>query len=316
MILPNGIYLKTPKRVAIIATDYPRLETLCSNWHGMRKGLERLNIPYKFITCRPDLNINEVVMYDPDLIVYGLKDIIVNRKWRMEIRRRCPTAKIVMWYGDYRDDDTLQVFANCSEMDMMFVSNDGQEQYYKDKWQMKEVHFLPLGCEPIKKPTFDKRFAFDFVFIGGQITGSKFEDRAREVQKFRDKLDLKLINSFEPNIRANIFEAMPAIYSSSKVVLDISHFTGVKRYTSNRFWIIPAYHGFALTKRWPGCEEFYPENVRAYFDTFEEAKEKLNYYLKHEDERRKIVDLAHQWSYKHTYDHRWLKLFKKLWHTN
>lgn len=312
MILSNGSYLKTPKRVVIIAADYPRLETLCSNWHGMRKGLERLNIPYKFVTCRPDLNINEVVMFNPDLIVYGLKDMIVERNWRMEIRKRLPNAKIVMWYGDYRDDETTQVYANCSEMDAMFISNDAQSDYYKDKWKMKKVHFLPLGCEPIEKPKFNKEFAFDFVFIGGQITGGKFEDRAREIQEFRDKLNLKLVNSFDPNTRARIFELMPTIYSSSKVTLDISHFTDVEKYTSNRFWIIPAYHGFALTKRWPGCTDFYPENTRAYFDTFEEATEKLEYYLTHEDERNKMVELAHQWSYKHTYDHRWKQMFKLL----
>ena len=305
--------MTNPKKVVMIAATHPRLERVCTNWAGMRKGLEDLDIPYEFITCRPTLNINEVVNAKPDLIVYGLRDVIINPAWREEIRQRCPHAKIVIWYGDYRDENTGQNSTDCSKtVDAMFISNDAQEEFYKKRWHVPSVHFLPLGCEPVAKPEFNKLFAFDFVFIGGQISGLYFKERAGFIQHCRDALNLKLINSFDPDTRAKIHDAMPTIYSSSKVTLDISHFTNVKDYTSNRFWIIPAFHGFALTKRFPGCTNFYPENTRAYFDTVEELKEKLSYYLKHDKERNEMIERAYQHSFTHKYKYRWRMMFEYL----
>jgi hypothetical protein len=278
----------------------------------MKIGLKRLGIPHLFVSCRPTLNIDVVASFNPDLIVYGLMDMIKHPEWRSEIRDRLPNATIVLWYGDFRDDRMIQPDADCSEMDMMFISNDAQAERYKRKWKMKNVKFLPLGCEPIDKPMIDPKFAFDFVFIGGQIQEGAFHDRASFIETFKIKEGLKHVNSYDPDVRSRIYRAMPKIYSSSKVALDVSHFTNIPYYTSIRYWEIPAMYGFGLTKRWPGCEDFYPEDSHAYFDTFEEAVEKKNYYIEHEDERMKMVKKAHELSKNHTYDKRFLTMFSLL----
>ncbi len=301
-----------PERIVVIGTDYPELETYCPHWNGIKKGLERLEVPYKFVSCRPHLNTKEVIEFQPDLVVYGLKDMILRSDWRKEIREELPHAKIVIWYGDYRNERTTQINADCSEVDAMFISNDAQKTYYQQKWKVPEVYFLPLASEPIDKPIMDDRFKFDWVFIGSEILDGAFHKRASYVGNLKIDYGLKVINSFEPQMRARIFKAMPAIYSSSKICLDISHFTDVDKYTSIRFWEIPAFYGFALTKRFPGCEEFYPEGTRVYFDTLHEAVEKKEYYLSHEKERLEIAERAHKHSYNHTYDKRFLTMFELL----
>jgi hypothetical protein len=269
-----------PNRVAIIGTDYPTYELYCPNFVGMRDGLERLEIPYHLFCCRPSLDVQAVIDYKPDLVVYALLDMVKHGDWRATIRKALPDAKIVMWYGDYRDSGTGYIRADMSEIDMMFVSNDAQNEWFERIWNVPKCHFLPLGS-----PLFDvepnQRYAFDFVFIGGVITGSGFLDRARIMWEYRNDHGLKIINGETPEMRAKVFKEMPTIYRSSKIVLDQSHFTDINRYTSNRFWIITGSGGFALTKRWPGCEEFYPEGTRAYFDTFEESLELRDYYLAH-----------------------------------
>lgn len=301
-----------PKRIVVIGSDWPENEQWCPHWQGIKAGLRRLGVPSLFVSCRPTLNIDSVVAFDPDLVIYGLMDIVKNAHWRAEIRQRLPSATIVMWYGDFRDDRMNQPDADCSELDAMFVSNDAQEKRYSRKWKMKKVNFLPLGCEPIDKPQVDSRYAFDFVFIGGQIQEGAFHDRASFVETMKIKSDLVLVNSYDPAVRSRIYRAMPKIYSSSKMALDVSHFTNIKKYTSIRYWEIPAFFGFALTKRWPGCEEFYPENSRIYFDTMEEAIEKKDYYLKHEPQRQAILKRAHALSYNHSYDHRLNQMFGML----
>ena len=301
-----------PERVVIIGATFPELELYCPNFNGMKAGLERLGIPYLFVTCRPTLNVENVINYNPDLVVYALRDVILHPTWKQELKEALPNCKFVMWYGDYRNNATGQNDANISMLDAMFVSNDAQEEFYKHKWKAKHVFFLPLGAEPIQEPQYNHKFDLPFIFIGGQISGSQFHNRALDIESYKQDDGLKLINSFEPEMRKNIMKAVPEIYSSAKVALDISHFTDVQGYTSNRFWVIPANFGFALTKRWPGCTDFYPEDTRCYFDTHEEAIQKRDYYLTHEDERVALLQRAHKHSYNHTYDKRFLQMFNVL----
>lgn len=308
----------TPKRIVLVGADYPELEKYCPNFNGMRAGLDRLKIKYLFLSCRhpkkeSKLDIDALVAFNPDLVIYALRDVILQPKWRQEVRDRLPGVPIVMWYGDFRNTETTQYDANCSTtIDAMFVSNDAQEMFYQQKWKMPKVMFLPLGCEPIAKPKIQPMYKFDFVFIGGSVTSSPFNDRAAEILRFKIDADLTIINSFEPAMRARIMKAMPEIYSTSKISLDVSHFTDVMRYTSNRYWIIPAFWGFPLTKRFPGCEEFYPEDARAYFSTFEEAVEKKNYYLKNDGERDYLIKKMRTHVGRHTYDVRFRKMFEML----
>jgi spore maturation protein CgeB len=76
--------------------------------------------------------------------------------------------------------------------------------------------------------------------------------------------------------------------------------------------VIPASQGFALTKRFPGCELLYSESERVYFDTFEEALDKRDFYLTHESERLKMVELGHKKSFEHRYDKRFKRMFELL----
>jgi hypothetical protein len=239
--------------------------------------------------------------------------VVTHREWRKEIRQRLPNAKIILWYGDLRDEKTGQEGGDLSEIDMMFVSNNAQDDFYEKKWKVK-CHFMPLGSM-IYTPEYKKEFDFPLVFIGATTTGGWMADRSVKVSKIAES-GLKVINARsdkQPKLRAQIMKEMPNIYFSSRLSLDISHFTDIKGYTSNRFWNIPASNGLALTKRWPQCEEFYPEGTRIYFDTIEEAIEKKNYYLKHPKEADKIRAAGYAHAKNHTYEHRWKAIFDYLY---
>jgi hypothetical protein len=302
-----------PRKVAIVGTDYPGYERFCPNWVGMLEGLDTLGIERALFTCRPALDIEALVEYCPDLVVYGLIDMVKREDWRREIRQRLPHARIVLWYGDYRDRATGQITADLGELECMFVSNDAQAEWYERIWRVRKCLYLPLGSK-IYPEIINPRFAFDFVFIGGKMTGRRFVDRAIEIGRFQ-KEGLRVVNgpAHRPDLREKVFAAMPAIYRSSKISLDQSHFTDVLRYTSNRHWIIPASGGFALTKRFPGCELDYPEGTRAYYDSFDEAIDKMRYYLAHPDEREEIRLAGRVHAAQHTYDHRFRRMFQYLY---
>lgn len=302
-------------KVVIVNANYPDYENYCPNWIGMKAGLERLGVQYKFVSCRPSLDIaKQISGFKPDLIVYALLDVLKSERRMAEIRKANPQAKIAIWYGDHRDERTGFFYAKCAGyVDALFVTSDGQKDFFKKYWGIDNVYFLPYGCEPITKPIFNKKLAFDFVFIGGIFFTKSFKWRANDMVELKDKHGLMIINAPGGELRGKIYKAMPSIYSSSKVCLDVSHFTDVPGYASIRFFEIPAYMGFSLTKRFPGCEELYPDKVgKVYFDTFEELLHLKEYYLKHEDERKEIMLKGWEHSKKHTYDHRFRKMFSLL----
>lgn len=299
-----------PNRIAIIAADYPVYEQFCPHFNGIQDGLKVLGIEHKLFNCRPDLNIQAVIDYQPDFVLYCLLDIVKHPGWRNNIRAALPDAKIVMWYGDLRNNLTGQVSADMSEIDCMFVSNNAQNEYYKNIWQVPRCEFLPLGAS-IVNAEYDRNFDFDFIFLGSKLNTVAFGPRAIEIEQF-EEMGLKIINAdakSNPELRARILKSMPALYRSSKISLDISHFTDIDSYTSNRFWNIGAAGGVALTKRFPHCEDFYPEDSRLYFDTFEEAVGLYATYINDDFLRKGIRKRALEVAKQHTYDKRFLDMF-------
>ena len=300
-------------RVVFWGSMIPSFELFCPHWLGVQTGLKRLGCDYLFLCCRSDFDyIKKTIEFKPDLVISGLPDPIQQWLPLENVKHKLPRTKIVFWYGDLRTEETNELQRDCRGLlDAMFVSNDGQKKFWQKNLNIKEVHFLPLACEPIEKPIYKEKFAFDKVFIGSKNYAGDFYKRALMINDL-EKTGVKRIDSQIPELRAKIYMNMPSIYSSSKICLDVSHYTDIQGYTSVRYWEIPAFWGFALTKRFPGCEEFYPESMRAYFDTTLEALDKMRYYLTHEEERKKMIEVAHKHSYNHTHAQRFRQMFKIL----
>lgn len=299
-----------PNRVAIIGADWPEYEKYCPNFVGMQMGLAEMGIEHKLFSCRPNFNPFDVVDWNPDLIIYGLIDLTRQTEWRKILRNSLPKTKIVMWYGDMRNEETGQIRADMSEIDAMFVSNAEQNQYYEDLWSVPKCHCLPLGS-PVWHPQIKDKFDLDFIFVGATLNHKGFENRTETMIKLQNE-GLRIIDApanINPKRRAEILKQLPSLYRSAKISLDWSHFTCIKGYTSNRFWIITGAGGFALTKRFPGCEDFYPKGTRVYFDTYEEALELRDYYLEHIEEREVIRKAGHKHAKLHTYRYRFNKMF-------
>ena len=101
-----------PNKVAIIGADWPEYEKYCPNFVGMQLGLAEMGIEHQLFSCRPDLNLEALIAYQPDFVIYGLIDMVKKPHWRNAIREALPEAKIVMWYGDLRNEYTGQITAN------------------------------------------------------------------------------------------------------------------------------------------------------------------------------------------------------------
>lgn len=303
-----------PKKIALILANYPGYELYCPNFNGMKDGLDVLGLEYKEFSCRPSFDPKPVIEYEPDFVLYGLPDMGLHPEWHRTLRNSLPDAKIIMWYGDWRGN--LEKKMDLSGLDLLVCSNNVMDGYYERMWNVSKVGYLPLGAS-IKKPEIKDKFKFPVVFVGAMKSQGIFAHRALRLKEIEDSgVGLHILNGdarTEPELREKIMKEVPSIYRSSDIVLDMSQFTSIKGYTSNRHWVIPACGGFSLSERYPQCEEFYPEGTRVYFDTIPEAIEKIKYYLSHPEEREKIRKAGHVHAKNHTYDKRWLNLFQQVY---
>lgn len=266
-------------------------------------------------TYSAEVILESLKRFDPELIIYAIDDV-VEKKLHVEIRGQhsCP---IVMWYCEIRTPETGGgLRGQLGEyIDTLFLSNDGQADYYKEHHGLT-VKYLPQAGVPVEKIEYDERWSFQIVFIGTLGVHGFWGKRARFILPLKNMPEFKQLNGATPEERMMYYRLMPKIYGSSSICLDVSHNWEFQKYCSNRYYAIPANGGFSLTKRFPGCEEIYPEGIgKVYFDTYEEEIEKIIYYIDsdHDAEREKIRQLGLEYCRKHhTYPHRIKKMLSYL----
>ena len=78
----------------------------------------------------------------------------------------------------------------------------------------------------------------------------------------------------------------------------------VDLYFSNRTWYTLGCGGFLLTAYTPNLEELFGRGKELdWFESFEECCEKIEYYLGHDEERRKIAAAGYQLAHReYSYD--------------
>lgn len=301
-------------KIAFVGAQDKPHEIACTHWSGIKAAAQRLPHELKVYCCRSgEQFVEAIIEWQPDVLVYNLIDMAENEGWRNRLRTNLPNTKIVFWYTDCRTEQTGQIQVDLSKtVDLFLTSNDGNKEFHKKCFGMVPG-WLPQAAEPLEKPVIQDNAKYEFLFIGGKFNRGGFEERMKIVDELEREHDLKVFNGRTPEERAKIYNAMPALYGSAVFNLDISHFWDIPKYTSNRYWVIPAYFGFALTKRFPDHEMLIPETHHVYWDTIEELTDKMNYYRVHEDERQAMIQKG--WEYAkehHTYEHRIRKMLEML----
>lgn len=109
------------------------------------------------------------------------------------------------------------------------------------------------------------------------------------------------------------FNEMPKVFRLSKVNLNPT-LRSIKNGIPLRAMDILGAGGFLVTNYQEDfMKHFEPEVHFTYYTGKEEAVEKINYYLQHEEERKKIVENASQLIYKeHSYEVRLMEIFRDM----
>lgn len=175
----------------------------------------------------------------------------------------------------------------------------------------KRAEFVPLGVDEILRYRVEpssadekEKLGADVVFIGTYAN----EGRESYLENLcRDGFNVKVYgNSWEKAhsisclkskraimYRPVVGEEMSKVINSSKIVIAFlrHHNRDVQ---TVRTYEIPACGGFMLHERTAEATNLFKEGEEAeFFDSYEEMKKKIEYYLGHDEERKKIADAGH-----------------------
>lgn len=315
-----GFLKDKARRLPFIASTYRKLEALILN--------KRI--------------IEKVRLYSPDIVINNCPSLFSETIQEIKANSQC----LVFWAGDNPElypslINTLHIY------DYFFA---GAPDWISDEIQFllkNRAYYLPYGCsvDVFNKSTLpadsSKRYGAPLSFVGARysdreimlsklldfelaIWGWKRDNVLRRVYQFvrgrqrnpiddrygigsytyTPKLNSAIRGSYTNNITANM------IYNASSIVLNLQHPQMITAVNSKTFEIAAsgAFQLFYHTGDMLGLYDKDTEIVC--FDTIDDLRDKIRFYLKYPDERRTIADRAYRRTLsEHTFAHRLRKMF-------
>lgn len=263
---------------------------------------------------------NAIIETNPDLVIHGMTDSLSMIVPPL-VKEKLPNTIQVFAMWDFRPKDMMydglwsKWKLSAGSLDLITLSNKEQLDWWAEEFKCP-TKYWPHGCVVVDNLDIDESYKFDTVFVGSRNESYPYNERVKLIDSIDRLTPVKWINESGGDstpARINVWKDLGKIYRSSKVTLDISHFWTSDGYCSGRSFYSSGLGGCAVTKRFPGCEELFPEGVKHYFDTPEEAADKIKWLLANPDVIEETKKKA--WEYNkenHSYHKRFLQLFNWL----
>ena len=258
--------------------------------------------------------INEIY---PEVVIHG-NTTSLNKQVCQYIK---PDIKQIFWMLDYRTPKMLENekhnynwMENGRYLDSIFISSYKHIQLWQKEFGT-ECFFAPHACYIPPELEYSEDHSYDILFIGGQEILEPYAKRTRLIQAINKKspVPIKFINESNPVQRNMVWADMGKYYHSSKIVLDVSHFWDSQGYCSGRYWYTATYGGCAITKRFPGCEQFFPDTLKWYFNTPQEAATLIKELLLDDEGREQTKYYVSQYAWRnHSYKIRFQQMMRCL----
>ncbi len=225
-------------------------------------------------------------------------DINIITKWHhfndkkyIEQLREKSGAPVFYWVWDYMLDAQLPNWhiEMASEADLYLTNEGGIKREYT-KVGVSNLYYFPFDVADgdLARYQYNEK-EFDVTFFGSWINQGDRQEWLREINKIHPIT----VFSWNPEEWPDEFkDTRIAVYGTdfnrmvaqSKICLGFNVEPNCWGYWSNRVGKILLAGSFLLYQYAPGMELFLEDGVE-YFSSIDEANEKIEYFLKHKDER-------------------------------
>jgi hypothetical protein len=244
--------------------------------------------------------LEQLSKYHPHIVfIYAIKHLTAGLISRM--RKAAPDAVFVGREGDPYPETKPRRLEVVALLDIMAPPQGGRYlKTYKDAG-CPLCAFVPFPCDPdIQRPyDVDEKWKCDIIFTGSAEHSKmvRDEERFEIVSRLAKMPNTRLYGCFG-NPTVDGIETFYAI-SGAKIALSINVVNDVRLYHSDRPVNCLSCGTFTLAKRVPDTELLFKDGVHLrYFDAPDEFFKLADYYLKNEQERKKIAQAGMEWAHK------------------
>jgi len=248
-----------------------------------------------------EILIKQVKNYQPQIIYINFPrslDFVTVES----LRRAAPKAVFIGDDGDpwpkLQNDNRIET---AKKLDILIATNDGQFlQDYRDAGVPLCV-FMPNMIDP----DMDHRYEVENKWYKDIIWSGKAKHHANTSETLREELVEKIaklnnsaIYGCEGYPKIGGFDYLYAI-SGAKIGINVNAVNSIRLYHSDRLSHYLSCGTMVLAKRVPDTDLLFKdgEHIR-YFDTIDEFLDLVDWYLKNENERKKIADAGMQRAHK------------------
>jgi len=259
---------------------------------GFTKALRSNTTEYKMLNCG-DRNFNTqakilAANFKPDIVFIQIQnDTIIEEATVIFLKTL--GAFVINWTGDVRHPIPQWYYDIGKHIDLTCFSNmTDVKQFRKDGLGSE---YLEIGFDPeIFKPEGSKIPTKDIVFLGNNYGDTHFPvgKYRREMVEFLQRTypdNFAVYGNGWQNVDGNFNHSQieeAELYRGAKIAINLSHFD-YERYNSDRILRLMGTGIMCLSKRYEGINIDYSPGVNlAVWDTFEQLKENIDYYLAHE----------------------------------
>ncbi|MFA5553355.1 MAG: glycosyltransferase [Phycisphaerae bacterium] len=262
--------------------------------------LSSKTIALKFYKHKTDeLLAEQVRYYEPHIILMTFAKGLDGASLEL-IRQQAPNAVLVGLDGDPWPKLQKGRIDIARNLDVLFVTNDGQWlKDYRDEG-IKKCCFMPNACDPDieYRHNVSEQWKSNILWIGGlsHSADPSFKLRKEVIEILLKHSDSKLYGCYNKKT----IGGMDCIYamSGTKIGVSINAYQGIRLCHSDRLIRLLSCGAFVISNRFPDCELLYKDGKHLrYFDSVEEFNELVEWYLDNETERKKIAEEGMNWAH-------------------
>lgn len=220
-------------------------------------------------------------------------------------------TKVLLWYGDIFREPEKWLEDLLPFVDTLFLSSGKEilENYFSiGKPKQAAFYFNPSDPDIVKKYDSENIYRNRNITFTGRFSRIMEGNRFKTIKYLKNRKDVHFFGGINKSLTFNVISRIKHIITgsyldmnevrgkayidvikSSKIGIGINIRDKIPYYCSDRVTHYLMFKTFFINSYFPYIKELFTDKEIAWYKTIEELDEKINYYLKNDEERESIA---------------------------